>query len=169
MSKEFQVNYQIRSKVVQLVTEEGEMRGEVCIREALTLAEEKEMDLIQVTFPDKGGIPVCKIGDYGKMKYHANKKKKNQPHTQLKEIRCNFVTDKHDIEVKHKKILKFLDKHYYVRYVMELKGREKGMLNRAIEKINLQLNDFSKKATWKPVSTTFSKNRIRLVTTLNPL
>jgi len=169
MDKDTLMNEQIKASIVRLVTEDGKMIGEVSNIEAQNRAKEKGLDLIQVSSSTKGGSPVCKLADYGKIKYKNSKSKKNQSRIKIKEIKYNFSTADHDIDVKHKNVLKFLSKHYHVKYIVELKGREKNMVSEAHHKMEDKLSEFESMATWKPLSTSFSRNKVRLITTLIPL
>ena len=94
-----QINEEIRAKEVRVIDAEGEMRGVLSIKEALALAEESNLDLVNVS-PD-AEPPVCKILDYGKYRYELQKKekqsKKNQKVTQVKEVRLSTL---HDIRSK---------------------------------------------------------------------
>ena len=86
-----QINEEIRAKEVRVIDAEGEMRGVLSIKEALALAEESNLDLVNVS--PNAEPPVCKILDYGKYRYELQKKekqsKKNQKVTQVKEVRLS--------------------------------------------------------------------------------
>ena len=86
------------------------MRGIVSIDEALSLAEEADLDLVNIS--PNADPPVCKILDYGKYRYEQQKKektaKKNQHVTEIKEIRLSASIEDHDVEVKAKAATKFL-------------------------------------------------------------
>ncbi len=110
------INEEIRSSKVRLIDDEGEQIGVIPIKEALKMAEDKHLDLVNVAPNAKP--PVCKILDYGKYKYDALKKekeaKKNQKVINVKEIRLSPNIEKHDLEVKANQASKFevLDKFY---------------------------------------------------------
>ena len=97
-----QINEEIRAKEVRVIDAEGEMRGVLSIKEALALAEESNLDLVNVS--PNAEPPVCKILDYGKYRYELQKKekqsKKNQKVTQVKEVRLSTFIEEHDIQVK---------------------------------------------------------------------
>ena len=118
------VNRQIRAREVQLIDAEGENRGPTAIQEALQIAEEAGLDLVEVARNAKP--PVCKIMDYGKLVYQA-KKKKSQPRaaTSLKEISFSMKIGPHDIETKMKKARLFLEKGHKLRINLILRGRER--------------------------------------------
>ncbi len=166
MGKSYSVNNQIKAHTVNLVLSDGTVNEAILLTKALEIADEEGLDVVEVSELGQGGLPVCKVLDYGKMMYHQSKKKKSNKHIQhIKEIKYGLNIDTHDLEVKHNKIFKFLSKHYTVRYVMELSGREKGMVDQAVKKINVNLEVFEGLATWyKPKIS--SGKRISISTTL---
>ena len=170
MGKKYNINDQIKSKLVNLVLSDGVVKESFPLYKALEIAEEEGLDVVEVSEKGQGGLPVCKILDYGKMKYDRSKKskkgKKQIQHT--KEIKYGLNIDIHDLKVKHKKIFKFLSKHYIVRYVLELNGREKSRVDEALEKININLEDFKEIATWKQPQVS-SGRRISISTTLTSI
>lgn len=103
--------------------------------EALKKAQEKRLDLIQVT--EKVAPPICKIMNYGKYAYQQGKKHKKQKHQggELKNIRLTFGISQHDMETRAKSCIKFLEKGDKVRIEMRLRGREKALGNFTREKI----------------------------------
>ena len=122
-----QINDEIRADVVRLIDEEGVMRGIVSIDEALSLAEEAELDLVNIS--PNADPPVCKILDYGKYRYEQQKKeknaKKNQHVTEIKEIRLSASIEDHDVEVKAKAATKFLQDGDKVKVSLRFRGRER--------------------------------------------
>ncbi len=128
-------NEHIRAKEVRLINENGEQLGIKSLEEALKIAKEKGLDLIQVT--EKANPPVCRIGDLGKFLYHL-KKKESKKHSagELKGIRISFNISDHDMETKSKQAEKFLKKGDKIMIEMVLKGREKALKSFAEEKIN---------------------------------
>jgi len=95
-------------------------------REALTLAEEKGLDLVEINPTNRP--PICKILDFGKYKYELSKKEKLQreksKEVELKEIRLTFKIGAHDIEYKAKQARQFFDDGDKVKVSMRLRGRE---------------------------------------------
>jgi len=169
MTREYKVNYQIKARQVCLVLSDGSMKGQVPLQEALLTAEEENLDLVEMSTPKGDKLPVCKILDYGKMMYQQSKKKKQNRQIQhTKEIKYGFNIDDHDLEVRHNKVKKFLSKHYTVRYVLELRGREKSMKDAGILKINKNLDDFEDLAIWKPPVVSVGSKRIEISTTIHP-
>lgn len=105
--------------------------------DALCLAKERNLDLIQVT--GKLVPPVCKIGDYGKHVYWQEKKQKEvkkQKGGQLKGIRLSFGISTHDLEIRARQAEKFLNEGNKVLIEMVLRGREKALANVAREKVS---------------------------------
>jgi translation initiation factor IF-3 len=120
------INDQITSQEVRLVDQDGEMVGVMNIEEALQAAEDAGLDLVEVSPGAKP--PVCKILDYGKYKYEAQKKaneaKKKQKVIQIKEIKMRPTIDTHDFEIKMRKVREFLEKGDKVKITIRFRGRE---------------------------------------------
>ena len=128
--------------------------------------EEEELDLVEMSASKNGEPPVCKILDYGKMMYHHKKKQKSNNHApRNKEIRYSFNISEHDLEVKHNKVKEFISKQHIVRYVLELKGREKNLVEDAKRKIEDNLKDFEGMAQW-PVPVVSHGRKIEISTTI---
>lgn len=113
--------------------------GIVAIEKAISLAREKELDLVEVAPNAKP--PVCKILDFGKFLYRQKKQeqkhKKVQKQGEVKGIRLSMRTDKHDLEVKATKAKEFLNERNLVKVAMILRGRELGHMDIAREKMKL--------------------------------
>lgn len=125
-TKELRTNEQIRSKQVRLIDQNGEQRGIVDIKDALAMAQEAGLDLVEVA-PD-AKPPVCKLINYGRYKFEQEKKqkeaKKKQKQTKLKEIRMQPKIDTHDLEFKTKHVKDFLDAGNKVKVTVRFRGRE---------------------------------------------
>lgn len=135
MSEKILVNNQIRAEKVRVIDEEGKNLGIFSLEEALKIAREKNLDLVQVT--DKADPPVCKLIDYGKYLYWLQKKKKGQQkESKVKIVRLGFNISPHDLETKANQVEKFLNQGDKVKIEMLLRGREKGLENFAKEKIS---------------------------------
>ena len=109
-----------------MVDEKEKQLGVMPTEEALKLASERNLDLIQVT--EKVEPPVCKLGDYGKYLYREEKKSKlskKQKRGELKGIRLTFNISLHDLETKVHQAEKFLNKGDRIRIELRLRGREK--------------------------------------------
>ncbi|MFN8566443.1 MAG: translation initiation factor IF-3 [Kouleothrix sp.] len=126
MRDRFRVNNRIRAPQVRLIDEQGAQLGIVSLREALTLAEQRGLDLMEVA--PNAVPPVCRIVDYGKFRYEQTKKdreaRKNQKQAELKEVRLKPKTDDHDLEVKAKQARKFLLAGDKVKFTVRFRGRE---------------------------------------------
>lgn len=120
------VNNRIRAREVLLIDEEGTRVGVVPVREALALAEERGLDLVEVA--PNAVPPVCRILDYGKYRYEQTKKereaRKNQKQAELKEVRLKPKTDDHDLDIKAKQARKFLLAGDKVKFTVRFRGRE---------------------------------------------
>jgi len=117
------VNEQIRAHAVILIGPDGTKRGQFLRAAALTQARTEGLDLIQVS---ENNPPVCKIGDFGKLQYERRKSERNhskQP--EQKEMWCHIDTQKHDLDIKLKKVSEWLSKGHKVRMVVKLEGRER--------------------------------------------
>ena len=133
---EHQINEEIREKEVRLIDSEGRQLGVVPLQKALEAAEEKGLDLVNIS--PKAVPPVCKIMDYGKFRFEQAKKekeaKKNQRIVEVKEIRFSPKIDVHDFEVKARNAAKFLTSGDTVKATVRFRGRE-----RAHTQIGLEL------------------------------
>jgi len=120
------INDRIRASEVRLVGPEGEQVGVVRIDVALRLAQEADLDLVEVS--PNSNPPVVKVMDYGKFKYEAAQKakeaRKNQANTILKEVRFRLKIDTHDYETKRKRAESFLKAGDKVKAMILFRGRE---------------------------------------------
>ena len=119
-------NEQIIASEVRVISSTGKQLGIISIREALNHAEDEGFDLVEVS-PD-AKPPVCKIIDYGKLKYKEQKSKKEakkkQKTIEVKEIKMRPGIDKHDYQVKIKALSKFINGGNKVKVSMRFRGRE---------------------------------------------
>lgn len=131
------VNEAIRVPSVHLIDENGNSFGVVSRDQALVLAYEKGVDLVEVA--PQLNPPVVKLTDYGKYLYSLQKKeqraKTHQKESQLKEVRLGFKIDEHDRMTKLKRAGEFLAAGHKVRVAMLLRGRERAYVPAAIEKV----------------------------------
>ena len=117
------MNEAIRITPIRLIGAEGEALGIVPTAEAMAMAREAGMDLVEVA--DKERPPVCKIMDYGKFKYAQSKKAHQKTHQQkLKEIRVRPKTGDHDIQTKINQARQFLEHNDKVQVNVLFRGRE---------------------------------------------
>lgn len=126
ISKDLRINEEIRVKEVRLVSGDGEQLGIVPIKEALRMAQEKELDLVEVSANAKP--PVCRIMDYGKYRYEQSKREKEARKKQriisVKEIKLRPNIEDHDLDTKSKNIARFLKDGDKVKVTMMFRGRE---------------------------------------------
>lgn len=142
------MNKGIRASQVRVIGSGGEQIGIMPIEEALRVAGEESLDLVEVSPEAKP--PVCKIMDFGKYKYELTKKKqeakRKQKTTQIKEIKVRPKTDDHDLETKVKHIEKFISKNDKVKVTMVFRGREfmlREQANTILEKITAMTAEFA--------------------------
>jgi len=130
-------NNQIRAPQVRVIDETGKQVGVLELGEALRIAKERNLDLVQVT--EKVEPPVCKIMDYGKYLYALQKKERKikiKRAGELKGVRLGFNISPHDLETRARQAENFLKEGDKVRIELPLKGREKALPEFAKEKIN---------------------------------
>jgi translation initiation factor IF-3 len=131
---------------VRCIGPEGEQLGILTIEQALRMAQENGMDLVEVSPLAKP--PVCKIMDYGKFKYTEKRKqseaKKKQVVVQLKEVKLRPRTEEHDYNVKIKKIREFLEEANKARVTVMFRGREithRELGSKVLERVIADLKD----------------------------
>ncbi|MEZ5767270.1 MAG: translation initiation factor IF-3 [Paracoccaceae bacterium] len=120
------MNDRIRAPEIRLIGAEGENIGVVTPREAMALAEEAGLDLVEIS--PNATPPVCKIMDFGKFKYETQKReneaRKKQKTIEIKEIKFRPNTDTHDYDVKMRNVVKFLENGDKVKVTLRFRGRE---------------------------------------------
>lgn len=126
ISKDHQINEEIRAREVRLVGPEGEQIGVVAFRDAMQRAVDANLDLVNVAPTAKP--PVCRIMDYGKFRYEQQKKekenRKNQKVVELKEVRFSATIDEHDYQTKLRNVVKFINDQDKVKCSIRFRGRE---------------------------------------------
>ncbi|MBQ6056072.1 MAG: translation initiation factor IF-3 [Treponema sp.] len=124
--KGLRINEQIRVREVRLIDDEGGRNGIVATREALELAKERNLDLVEVS--PNANPPVCKIMDFGKYRYEQEKRlrdsRKNQKALKIKEIRMQPKIGSGDLDTKAKHVQEFLDEGDKVKVTIRFRGRE---------------------------------------------
>lgn len=120
------VNDVIRAPMVRVVDEKGNQVGIIPVAEALRMAREKELDLVEVAAQAKP--PVCRIMNYGRYKYEFSKRQRKARqrahHSQLKEVKMGVKIGEHDLMVKLDRARKFLEKRDKVKFTVRFRGRE---------------------------------------------
>jgi translation initiation factor IF-3 len=141
--KRLRINHQIREPQIQVIDADGKQLGILPTHEALRLAGEQSLDLVEVGPTAKP--PLVKIMDYGKYMYQKEKKERgqktgNSTSQEVKTVKIGFRTESHDMAISAGKADKFLAKGYRVRLELSLRGREREM----VELGKRKLSDLSK-------------------------
>lgn len=143
------INEKIQASKVRVVDNNGEQVGIQPLQQALTLATEKQLDLVEIA--PQADPPVCKLIDYGKYKYQLQKKeseaKKNQRDNAVKELKIRYCTDVGDLKTKLRQARSFLSDGNKVKFSMRFRGREKAFVHLGQEKLEqtvAQLGDVAK-------------------------
>jgi len=132
------VNDEIRAREVQLIDQGGTNHGVIEYRAAIEMAEQAGLDLVEIA--PNSTPPVCKILDYGKYKYQAQKKaaeaRKRQKIVEVKEIKLRPMIDDHDYDVKMRSMRRFFEEGDKVKVTLRFRGREM-----AHQELGIQLLD----------------------------
>jgi len=134
---------------VRVIDAQGEQLGVLTIREAIGVAEEADLDLVEVA--GNADPPVCKILDYGKFKYEAQKKRsearKKQKIIDVKEIKMRPSIDEHDYQVKMRNMRRFLEEGDKVKVTIRFRGREmahQGLGMKVLDRVRDELEERAK-------------------------
>ena len=126
ISKELRVNDEIRAREIRLIGVDGEQLGVMHPKDALKIAQERDLDLVEIA--PNGKPAVCRIMDYGKYKYEQSKRerenKKNQKVITIKEVKLRPNIEDHDFYVKLKSAQRFLSDGNKVKVTIMFRGRE---------------------------------------------
>ena len=139
------INEEIHIREVRVTSAEGEQLGIMLTRDALRMAEEQHLDLVEVA--PKAKPPVCRIMDFGKFRYEQQKRekeaKKKQKTINIKEVKLRPNIDEHDFNVKLKNALRFVEEGNKVKVTIMFRGRElshpelgRAVLDRAAERMS---------------------------------
>lgn len=133
------INNRILAKEVRVISQSGEQLGIFATKEALNMAEQADLDLVEVA--PQANPPVCKIMDYGKFKYREQKKeaeaRKKRTEQDTKELRIRYITDVGDLETKLKQAREFIEEGNKVKFTMRFRGREIAYLDLGAKKFDL--------------------------------
>jgi translation initiation factor IF-3 len=147
--EDYRINEQIDVPEVRLIDDAGEMLGVVSLREAQGRADDLGLDLVEVS--PTAQPPVCKILDYGKFKYEAQKKanaaRKKQRVIEVKEIKMRPSIDDNDYNIKMRKIFSFLEEGDKVKVTMRFRGRElahQDIAMRVLTRVRDQVGELAK-------------------------
>lgn len=139
------VNEQIKVNEVRVVDEEGEMKGVMSVPDAIALAEEAGLDLVEVS--PNASPPVCKILDYGKYKYEQQKKaseaRKKQKVVDVKEVKIRPGIEEHDYQVKLRNSRRFLENGDKLKVTMRFRGREMAHQNIGMDVLKRMIEELS--------------------------
>lgn len=142
------VNEGIRAKEIRVIGENGEQLGILPVAQALQLAQERELDLVEVA--PTANPPVCRIMNYGKFQYQKSKRaheaRKHQKQAMLKEVKFRPRTDEHDYQFKKNHIVRFLSDGNKAKASLVFRGREMTHLEvgrRLMERLIDELKDIS--------------------------
>lgn len=166
-SNEPRMNERIRAREIRVIGDDGEQFGILSVNEAIALATEKNLDLVEIS--PNATPPVCKIMDYGKYKYEKTKKdkenKKKQKNVVVKELRIKPHIDEHDKETKISQIKKFIEKEHKVKVSLRLTGRERLHADSAIKILDEFASHFEETAI---VEKKYGKEQVQKFILLSP-
>lgn len=138
VKQETQINSDIRDSEVRVVGPDGSQLGIMSAREANELADKEGLDLVKIS--PNTNPPVCKIMDYGKFLFDKAKKekeqRKNQKIVELKEVQLSMTIEQHDIDIKAKNAIRFLQNGDKVKVSIRMSGRQQAYADRGIETEN---------------------------------
>ncbi|AWX14609.1 translation initiation factor IF-3 [Mergibacter septicus] len=139
------INDEIRVKEVRLIDQDGEQAGIVSIQQALDMAEQADLDLVEIS--PNAEPPVCRIMNYGKFLYEKSKtakeQKKKQKVVQVKEIKFRPGTDEGDYQVKLRSLIRFLEDGDKTKITLRFRGREMAHQQIGIEMLERIKTDLS--------------------------
>ena len=151
--------------MVRLISAEGQQLGILPIREALEVAKDEGLDLVEVA--PNSDPPVCRIMDYGKLKYKASKKvqeaRKKSKAFQLKEIKLRPNTEDHDLGFKLRNIRRFLDNKNRVKVTVFFRGREMAHMDIGRVLLNRIAEEVTDKGTLEQEPAQEARNRMTMV------
>jgi len=141
------INEQIRVPEVRLISADGQQMGVMAIKEALALATEAHLDLVEVA--PQAAPPVCRIMDYGKFKYQQKKRqhKGHTHHSKNKELRLRPKIGDHDLMTKVNRAKEFLEQKDKVIFSVIFRGRENAHVDegyKLVERLTKELEEFAK-------------------------
>ncbi|MCB1932232.1 MAG: translation initiation factor IF-3 [Candidatus Accumulibacter sp.] len=148
LQKAQRVNQEINAPEVRLIGEEGDALGVMSSREALSLAEDAGLDLVEIA--PMARPPVCRIVDFGKFKYQEQKRqheqRQKQKQVQVKEVKFRPGTDENDYQIKLRNMTRFLEEEDKVKVTLRFRGREMAHQDigmRQIERIRADLQEMA--------------------------
>ncbi len=167
ISRHIFINKDIRADKVRTISPEGEQLGILPLEEALSRAREQDLDLVCVSI--ESVPPVCRIMDYGKLKYEMNKRdraaKLKQHVTKLKEIKIRPRIDEHDYRIKLGKAIDFLSKGFTLKITLTFRGREMARQDLGRQALQRMIDDLQEMGT---IAMAPKKMGRRLTLVINP-
>ena len=140
------INEEIRVREVHLIDKDGANRGNVAIADALSLAQEAGLDLVEIS--PNATPPVCKLLDFGKYKYAEQKKaaeaRKKQKVVEVKEVKFRPMIDDHDYDVKMRSMQRFFEEGDKVKVTLRFRGREMAHMELGTKLLDRVKEDTSK-------------------------
>lgn len=159
------INERIRFPKIRVIDADGSQLGIMSPREALQVAEEKELDLVLVS--DKADPPVCRIMDYGKFKFEQEKKareaKKKQHTVDVKEVKMRYKIEEHDYNVRINQAKRFLSDGDKVKVTIMFRGREIQHSDLAEEKLKRMAEDLQEVAELQQAPKKEGRNMMMLL------
>lgn len=128
------INWNIKGDRIHLIVDEDN-KGIVLKSDAIKLANDRNLDLVQVSF---NTYPICKILDFGKYKYELSKKQKQNKPIVTKEVRMRVGTEEHDFQIKFNHISEFISKGHSVKVTIQMRGREQSIGSRQLAVARLE-------------------------------
>ena len=136
--QETQINSAIRDPEIRVIGPNGDQLGIMSSREANEIADKEGLDLVKIS--PSANPPVCRIMDYGKYLFDKTKRekeqRKNQKIVELKEVQLSMTIEQHDVDIKAKNALKFLNNGDKVKVSIRMSGRQQAYFERGIETEN---------------------------------
>lgn len=134
--RQLRVNHQIRIPELQVIDQDGKQLGVLKTFDALRIAKERDLDLVEVS--PQASPPIAKLMDYGKYQYQKSKEEKARPKVKeikTKAVRVGFKTGEHDLAFIGRKAEEFLEEGHWVKVELTLRGREKAFGDRGLERM----------------------------------
>lgn len=147
MKQQLNINNRIRARELQVIDDDGKQLGVMPTQDALNLARERDLDLVEVS--PQVQPPIAKIMDYGKYMYRKEREEKKRgkvKEQERKTVRVGFKTGAHDLEFKAKQVQEFLKDGHIVKVELTLRGREKALAQigrQKLEQFLTKLENFS--------------------------
>lgn len=170
ISKDFRINFEIKAREIRMVDNDGNQIGVMSVRDALKMAEESDLDLVEVS--PQAVPPVCRLMDYGKFKFEQDKKDKESRHKhktfEVKEVKLRLKIDQHDYVTKNKMARRLLEEGNKVKVTIMFRGREMAytsMGQKLLDRFALDLADI---ASIEKPSKVEGKNMIIIMTPKAP-